>query len=88
MIIILKSGRHIDFNNGLIGINGDGEISSGYDDMIYADYHRSLDTDEIFGGALTFDEKMELARYAVGLWYKFVRKEIEENEAKRSQATG
>lgn len=72
--LIFKSGKKLEANKGLIGINSDLEVSGGYDSMIQLDPYDWLPDDR---GGLTIDERIELADYVINLWNQFKQKALD-----------
>jgi len=62
--IILSTGKVINANRGIVGINPDLDISEGYDGTLDEE---DLPDDE----RLTDDERLELANYVISLWEKW-----------------
>ena len=54
------SGRTIHANQGIIGIDPEGNLFGGYDDEL-----------ETYYGSLTADERHELAEHMIKRWQKF-----------------
>jgi len=57
-LLFETTGRRINANNEIIGINPNGDIYEGYD--------RGIDSQE-----MTPEEREELANYMISLWNKF-----------------
>ncbi len=77
-MVTLKSGREIDANRGLIGIDEDGEVASGYDerlsefDQVMSDNLKSLiEDDPQFYKRATPAERIELADIMIERWIKY-----------------
>jgi len=60
-----KSGRKIDANKGLIGINEELEIGTGYDQMLH------LVDDDFEDAPLSAEERAELADHMIALWTRY-----------------
>ena len=65
----LSSGRNIDANSGVIGINEDGEVFSGYDERVLG-----IDRPEWAGddeAPFSAAERAELADLMIARWQAF-----------------
>ena len=62
--MILKTGRAVEANCGLISINSDFSIREGYDGYIHG-------LENWTDNPYTKEEKIELADYMIGLWTQY-----------------
>ena len=61
----LSTGKVLEANRGIIGLNSDMEVHGGYDEILYI---RGEMYNEV---ELTVLEQIELADYMIGLWTKY-----------------
>ena len=59
--LVFSTGRRESANEGIVGIDSEGNISGGYDEGIYE-------------GDFTQEERVELADYMIRLWQEFKRR--------------
>lgn len=72
-VYLLSTGKIVDANWGILGLNFDGDLTEGYDGII--EYHDSAGRDpELGGSVLTPAERVEIADIVIKQWTEFREK--------------
>jgi len=75
-VVTFSTGKVVSVNFGVIGIGTDLIVSAGYDNGLY--FRGDSLGDDGESDSLTNEEAIELGKYMIDLWNKFVNEHINE----------